>query len=52
MDQNLIEIYVNNGEYVLSNVVYGLGTEIESRGVGEILLYAADKSSGGEYEKR
>mgnify|MGYP000343891865 CR=1 FL=1 len=34
VDQNLIEIYVNNGEYVLSNVVYGLGTEIESGGGG------------------
>lgn len=29
VDQNLIEIFVNEGEYVLSNVVYGLGSQIE-----------------------
>ena len=28
-DQNLVEIFVNQGEYVLSHVVYGLGTELE-----------------------
>ncbi len=28
VDSNLIEIFVNNGEYVLSNAVYGLGREI------------------------
>lgn len=27
-EPNLIEIFVNDGEYVLSNVVYGLGSEI------------------------
>ena len=27
-DENLIEIFVNDGEYVLSNVVYGLKHEI------------------------
>lgn len=27
-DKNLIEIYINNGEYVLSNAVYGLSDEI------------------------
>lgn len=28
VDSNLIEIFVNDGEYVLSNIVYGLGSEI------------------------
>ena len=28
VDENLIEIFVNDGEYVLSNVVYGLEHEI------------------------
>ena len=30
MDSNLIEVFVNDGEYVISNVVYGIGNEIES----------------------
>lgn len=42
VDRNLIEIYVNNGEYVLSNVVYGLGTKIQSNAAGKLLIYAAD----------
>ncbi len=28
VDSNLIEVYVNDGEYVLTNVVYGLSNEI------------------------
>ena len=28
VDPNLIEVYINDGEYVISNVVYGLGNEI------------------------
>lgn len=34
VDSNLIEIYINDGEYVLSSVAYGLSDIIE----------------GGEYE--
>ena len=30
VDSNLIEVFVNDGEYVISNVVYGIGNEIES----------------------
>lgn len=30
VDKNLIEVYVNDGEYVVSNVVYDLGQEIET----------------------
>ena len=29
IDGNLIEVFVNGGQYVLSHVVYGLGDEIE-----------------------
>ncbi|MDY2847306.1 MAG: GH32 C-terminal domain-containing protein, partial [Oscillospiraceae bacterium] len=28
VDKNLIEVYINNGEYVLTNTVYGLSDEI------------------------
>ena len=31
VDPNLIEIFVNDGEYVLSNVVYNLGVEIKGK---------------------
>lgn len=37
VDPNLIEVFVNEGEYVISNVVYGLGEYIEGR-VDEILI--------------
>ena len=29
LDPNLIEIFVNDGAYVLSHIVYGLGTRLE-----------------------
>lgn len=31
VDKNLIEIFVNEGQYVISNVVYGLGDFIRGR---------------------
>lgn len=31
VDKNLIEVYINNGEYVLSNVVYGLSDKITAK---------------------
>ena len=37
-EPNLIEIFVNDGEYVLSNVVYHLSTEIQGK-TEEILLW-------------
>lgn len=30
VDKNLIEVYINDGEYVLSNTVYGLSGEIQA----------------------
>ena len=38
VDPNLIEVYVNNGEYVLTNTVYGLSDEISAQSYE---LYAA-----------
>lgn len=32
MDQNLIEVFVNEGEAVISNAVYQLGNEIKVQG--------------------
>ena len=29
LDPNLIEVFVNDGAYVLSHIVYGLGTRLE-----------------------
>lgn len=40
VDSNLIEVYVNNGEYVISSAVYGLKPEVRYNGVREIRGYA------------
>ena len=29
VSENLIEVFVNNGQYVISNVVYGLDVQIQ-----------------------
>ena len=36
VDPNLIEVYANDGEYVISHVVYGLGKEIRANRDREI----------------
>ena len=38
VDKNLIEVFVNDGQYVISNVVYGLGNFIRGR-VEKIWLF-------------
>lgn len=38
VDQNLIEVFVNNGEYVISNAVYGLGDEIYSDNMEKLVI--------------
>ena len=51
VDRNLIEIYVNHGEYVLSSVVYDLGMEIRSEAVETLEIYTVDsnrESKGGQ----
>ena len=40
VDRNLIEIYVNDGEYVISNAVYGVEERIAAEGKEGIRLYA------------
>lgn len=42
VDPNLIEVYVNDGEYVISNVVYGLGDEIRTEKPGKLRLYTLE----------
>ena len=41
VDGNAIEIYVNGDEYVLSNIVYGLGSDIRLEGVDHVRYYGA-----------
>lgn len=42
VDSNLIEVYVNDGQYVISNVVYGLGREFSVSSNKTICLYGAE----------
>lgn len=39
VDENLIEVYINDGEYVISNVVYGLKPEISYDDLQNPVLY-------------
>ena len=43
VDQNLIEVYINDGEYVISNVVYGIGNTIRQSSGKKITLYTMDE---------
>ena len=43
VDNNLIEVYVNDGEYVISSAVYGLTLEIRCSGCKESRVYAAER---------
>lgn len=38
VDPNLIEVFVNNGEAVISNAVYHLGKEIKVHGEGSVII--------------
>ncbi len=42
VDRNLIEIFVNHGEYVLSNVVYGLDDGIQTDLAGGCEIYTVE----------
>lgn len=42
MDANIIEIYVNQDEYVLSNIVYDLGSQILAQDVEKIAYFGLD----------
>ena len=43
VEPNLIEIYINDGEYVLSNVVYDLGNECRTECEGGIEIFTIEK---------
>ena len=55
-DDSLVEIYINDGEYVISNAVYGLGKTVKVSGGKTVRLYTmkADKENneGMEEESR
>lgn len=42
VDKNLIEVYVNNGEYVISNAVYGLKNEIHANAMEKLQIYTLE----------
>lgn len=42
VDSNLIEIFINNGEYVISNVVYGLADEIHTDILNKLQIYTLE----------
>ena len=44
VDENLIEVYVNDGEYVISNAVYGIGDRITCSRDTEIRLYITEET--------
>lgn len=41
VDEHFIEVFINDGEYVISNAVYGLKNEIRYQGRGEAELWVA-----------
>lgn len=43
VDPNLIEVYVNNGEYVITNTVYDLGDEIETTDPKKVQLFTMEE---------
>lgn len=42
VDANLIEVFVNKGEYVISNVVYGLTNEIQTDAIEKLQIYTLE----------
>lgn len=44
VDANLVEVFVNDGEYTISNAVYGLGKDIQ--GDGPVQMWVA--GGGGQ----
>lgn len=42
VDKNLIEVYVNNGEYVISNCVYDLKKEIQADCLEKLKIYTLE----------
>ncbi len=42
VDRNMVEVFVNDGEYVITNAVYGLGHSVAGNGAGNIRLYTVE----------
>lgn len=42
VDENLIEVYANNGEYVITNAVYDLGNDIYTEDMDKIRLFTLE----------
>ena len=42
VDPNLIEVFVNDGEYIISNCVYNLGTDIHQQGNVKYEMYTLE----------
>ena len=45
-DDSLVEIYINDGEYVISNAVYGLGKTVKVSGEKTARLYTMKADKG------
>ena len=44
VDRNLIEVYINNGEYVISNAVYGITDQIQYNGTSTLRLSSTEEA--------
>lgn len=42
VDSNMIEVFVNNGEYVISNAVYGLAKDIQAECMEKVRIYTLE----------
>lgn len=48
VDPNLIEVFVNDGEYIISNCVYNLGTDIHQQGNVKCEMYTLEGTDVSE----
>lgn len=48
VDPNLIEVFVNDGEYIISNCVYNLGTDIHQQGNVKYEMYTLEGTDVSE----
>ena len=48
VDDNLVEVYINDGEYVISNAVYGLGNTITLSSGKPVRLYTMREEDEGQ----
>ncbi len=48
VDDNLVEVYINDGEYVISNAVYGLGKTITLSSGKPVRLYTMREEDEGQ----